>query len=168
MWFTQHEKLMKHVWYGVILLCAYLLQGVVFPWLSIRGASPLVLPSVAAAIALFEGAVPGGAWGLAAGMLCDASMNQPTLYFTLLMPVLCILVGLAASSVLAKGFPSCLVCSLCMLVICTLFQVVRPVLFRGGSPLVALSVGGIQILYSLIFCIPAYTTVRSACHAGRV
>lgn len=168
MWFIQHEKLMKNVWYGVILAAAYLLQGVVFPWLSIRGVCPLVLPTAAAAIALFEGSVPGGAWGLAAGVLCDASMAQPTLYFTLLIPALCILVGIAGSSVLAKGFPSCLVCSLCMLVLCTLFQMIRPVLFRGGSLLVALGIGFIQVVYSLIFCIPAYTAVRSACHAGRV
>ena len=168
MWFKQHEKLQKHFWYGVILVAAYLLQGVVFPWLSVRGVSPLILPTAAAAIALYEAPVSAGAWALAAGVFCDASMKQPTLYFTLLLPVLCILVSLAGSSVLAKGFPSCLVCALCVLVLCTLFQMVRPVVFRGGSLSVALGIGAIQVLYSLLFCIPAYTSVRSACHAGRV
>ena len=98
-------------------------------------------------------------------MLCDLSFNQPTIAFTLILTFLGICLGLAADTILVRGFPSYLLLSFCALLICSFAQIF-PLMFLYGVPLVSLlnTVLG-QIFYSLIFTIPMYYLTR---FVGRV
>lgn len=162
MWKLDKEQLKKQLLYALAVLGAYLAQAVVFPWFPIRGVRPLVLICSLMAIVVFEGPLTGGAWGLVIGVLCDASMNQPSFYFTLLCPAVAIAAGFLADAYLSRGFPSCLVLSAGSLLLCGILQVLRPVLFGGCSLSSACVMCLVQTLYSLVFCVPCYLAVRKA------
>ena len=164
----RHDLLKKSLLYTLVLIAAYLLQAIVFPWLPIFGAKPMILPLAVCAIAIHEGYLRGGAFGLAAGMLCDAALNQPTIPFTLLLMLVGVAVGFLADRILSRGFPSFLVCSVITLLLCTFLQILRPVFFGGADLFVAFGVGLLQILYSLLFALPAYLSVRSISRTSRI
>jgi len=163
-----HDLLKKSLLYALLLIVSYLLQAIVFPWLPIFGAKPLVLPAAVCAIAIHEGMLRGGAFGLAAGVLCDAALNQPTILFTLLLMAVGVGVGFLSDRILSRGFPSCLLCTVLTLLLCTFLQILQPVFFGGASVFVALWVGLLQVLYSLLFAVPAYLAARSISRSARI
>ena len=163
-----HDFLKKCLLYALVLIVSYLLQAIVFPWLPIFGAKPMILPLTACAIAIHEGYLRGGSFGLAAGMLCDAALNQPTIVFTVLLMAVGVGVGFLADRILSRGFPSFLLCGMFAVLLCTFLQILRPVFFRGASPFVALGVGLLQVIYSLLFAIPVYLAVRSISRTSRI
>ncbi len=147
------------------LLLLYMLQAMVLPRMPVMGVKPLILPLAVAGLALFGGHVTGGAVGLAAGMLCDLSFNQPTVQFTIILTLTGLSLGVLSDTVLAQGFPSYFLCSLGALIVCAACQVVPLVLFHGASiaPLLATAVR--QTLVSLIFTVPLYYVSR---YIGRI
>lgn len=142
------------------LLVLYVLQAMVFPRFPVMGAKPLLLPIAVAGTALFGGHVAGGAMGLAAGMLCDLSFNQPTYQFTVVLTLAGLLVGVLSDTVLVQGFPSYLMCAVGMLVVCAVFQVFPMMFFHGAAFAPLLRVALAQTLYSLVFAIPLYYLAR--------
>ncbi len=163
-----HDQLKKGLLYALVLAVAYLLQGIVFPYLPIFGAKPMILPLVMAAIAIHEGTVRGGAWGLACGMLCDSALNQPTILYTLLLMCLGVGAGFLSDRILSRGFPSFFLYGAGSLVLCTLLQVLQPILFGGASLFVASFVAIVQVVYSLLFAVPTYLAVRSISRSARL
>ena len=164
----RHDLLNISLLYALVLIVSYLLQAIVFPWLPIFGAKPMILPLTVCAIAIHEGFLRGGAFGLAAGMLCDAALNQPTILFTVLLMVAGVCAGFLADRILSRGFPSFLLCSVVTVLFCTFLQILRPVLFGGASLFVVLWVGLLQVVYSLLFALPCYLAVRSISRTSRI
>lgn len=142
------------------LLLMYILQGMIFPRLPLFGSKPLLLPLVVVGAALFEGRVTGGAVGLAAGILCDLSFNEPTAVFTLLLTVTGLVVGWLGDTVLVKSFPSYLLCSLGALIFCAFIQVFALLFFENAPIPLLLNTGVLQTLVSLPFLIPTYYITR--------
>ena len=154
------DRIFRALWYAVVILVSYLLQAMVFPYLPVFGAKPLILPVSAMAIAVYEGHVRGGAWGLAAGVLCDCALNQPTIQFTLTLLVLGVGVGLLGETLLNRGYASYAVTCAAGLLLCALIQTLRPLLYGGANLFLVLGISLVQTLYSMIFSIPAYLSVR--------
>lgn len=156
--FTLFLKILLHL---PLLLLAYILQDMIFPRLQIAGTVPLVLPLAAVAVAMFEGSIRGGLFGLAAGILCDASLGRPAVLFTIALTACALLVGILGETVLARGFPSYLVCAACTLLVCCVLQAL-PLLIYAGAAFSALAATGLmQILYSMLLCLPVYWMARS-------
>lgn len=150
----------------ILILFLFILQSMVFSRLRIMGIAPLILPVCVVGVALFEGPSWGGGFGLAAGVFCDLSFTGTTVFFTVLLMVIGILIGLLSEYVLARGFPSYLLCSVLTLVVIALFQIFSLLVFSGVSPTVLIQVALAQSLYSLIFILPIYYLTRTVSRKG--
>ena len=155
---TLFLKILLHL---PLLLLAYILQDMVFVRLEILGATPLLLPVAVAAVAMFEGSVRGGLFGLIAGILCDASLGQPAVLFTILLTVCGLVVGTLGETVLARGFPSFLACAAGALLLSAACQAVPLLIYTGASAAQLAITALIQLAYSMLFAIPIYRMARS-------
>ncbi len=156
----QNRVLLKIIIVVPYMLVLYIFQSMVFPYLKIAGVSPLLLPLAVAGAALFNGRVAGGVIGIFAGVLCDLSFNHSTIVFTVFLAVAGVLLGAVCDSVLVKGFPSYLLCCICLLFLCGFVQMF-PLVFLHGVPVLPL-MGVVlrQTLYSIFFTIPIYYMAR--------
>ncbi len=159
---TKHTKKLplKIIAYAAFLLFAYILQAAVFSNLTIRGAKPVILPLVVVCAAMFEGCSGGGLLGLAAGMLCDISYNQPTIQFTLVLTLIGILIGFLTDTVFAKGFPTYLLWGILSVVASIITQTFGLVVFHDVDFRYIVHPAVFQCLYSMIFLLPVYIAVR--------
>ena len=161
MWKTKRKISLKFTLYIPFLLLVFILQAMVFSRITLWGVKPLILPVAVVAAAVYEGAVRGGVFGLCAGVLCDISLDQPAIQFTLLLTVLGVLTGLLFESLLAKGFPSFFFTSAAALLLCAVLQFAR-LLLREGVPIYYLLETALyQTAYSLLFTVPLYWFTRS-------
>jgi len=146
--------------YIVSLLIVYILQALVFTNIKLMGVRPLLFPIAVVGTALFSGSRLGGVYGLLAGMLCDISLNQPTIEFTLVLTITGIIVGLLSEKVLTKGFPSYAICSVVALIVSTLIQSFGMAALSGALMKDLLEIGWRQVVYSAIFILPMYYLLR--------
>lgn len=156
----KHILLIKILLYIPLLLIAFILQAGIFALLPIAGAKPLILLAAVVGVAFFNGCKHGGGFGLAAGMLCDISYNQPTAEFTVMFTLIGICIGLLTDSLLAKGFPAFLICSICAFLICGILETLNPIIYEGAEVIPLMKVVANQLLYSLLFILPSYYTAR--------
>jgi len=147
--------------HAIFLLTVFVIQSMVFPYLFPLGIIPLILPIAAVGVAIFEGSVRGGVFGLLTGMLCDASFNQPLILFTLLMTVIGLVVGVISDTLVAQGFPSFLVTSVIVLVVVAFAQMFSPLFFRGVNFPVLFKTAIFQTLIAAVFTLPIYFVVRA-------
>ena len=147
--------------HAVFLLTLFVIQSMVFPYLMPHGIIPMILPIAVAGTAIFEGSARGGVFGLFAGMLCDASLNQPLILFTVMLTVMGLLIGALSDTLIAQGFPSFLVTSLIVLVIVAFAQMFSPLFIRGVNITLLLKTALFQTLISVVFTLPLYFIVRA-------
>ena len=72
--------------YLAYLAVSLILQNIIFTQLRIFGVCPLVLPAVAVAMGMFEGATWGPILSLLLGIFADMAFIENTVFFTLLFP----------------------------------------------------------------------------------
>ncbi len=72
--------------YAAYLFLCLVLQNIIFTQLRIFGVCPLVLPAVAVAMGMFEGAVWGPLFSLLLGIFADMAFVENTVFFTLVFP----------------------------------------------------------------------------------
>ena len=158
---AKHETLIRYLLYVPFLVFIYILQAMICSNLPIAGAKPLILPVAAICIAMFEGSVRGGVLGLLSGMLCDFSFNNAPIAFTLTLTAICLIVGILADLVLARGFPTFIVCCVTGLLLCAYIQM-HGILSVDGTQLPALvKMAFLQLFYSLLFTLPIYFVTRT-------
>jgi hypothetical protein len=147
---------------ALVLLIAYLLEDTLLSRLRPWNAMPLPIPLLAAAAGLGGGGLLGGVFGLAAGIVCDSSLGESGLLFTVLLTVLGFFCGFMGEFILSRSLPSFLILSGATLVICTgmqalLFGMLIP------TPLKDLGLTCLkQLILTLPFLLPAYICVRWA------
>lgn len=148
----------------LVLIVGYFLQSGVFSPLHEYGCAPLILPLIAVGIGLIGNAAWGGAFGLAAGILCDASLGSGSLPFTVALTALGFFAGFLGDFVLSRAFPGFFVLSLLTLIVSALVEMF-PLLF-GYAPIGALLLTGAkQTTVSLLFTLPIYLCLRRALRA---
>ncbi len=157
---TRRDFIIKWLFYGAGLLPVWFFEQAVFNRFQVFGASPMLLPLAAAAVAVLEGPAAGDGFGLAVGMLCDAVYYGVPGGMTLGLAVTGMAAGVAAQYVLKKSFVGCLICSAVTLV---LIDGARAALYAfQGAPLWALlRVAVPEILWSLAFAGPVYLLFRA-------
>ena len=162
------KSVLKALAYFGLLLLLYILQAMVFPYIKVFGVKPLILPVAVMCVSLFDGYLRGGLFGLAAGMLCDLSFNQPILQFTIFMTALGLVAGYLFDTVMSTGFLAFLMCTAGALVVCAVIQWFPLVVYNGTDFLAVLKVTAIQTVYSAIFTFPLYYIVRNISRISRI
>ena len=147
---------------ALILLVFYLIQVILLARVRPWGVGPLSMPLLAVAAGLFGGGVWGGCIGLFTGIICDSSLGDSVLLFTVLLTVIGFFSGFLGEFVMARGFPSFLLLGIVSLALCTGFQALLFALMIPAPRNVLLLTAVKQLLITLPFLIPAYLSVRWA------
>ena len=160
-------KIIKALLYVPYLLIAYLLQATVFTHLPVFGIMPLILPVAVVGVAVNEGSVAGGIFGIFAGILCDVALNEPVMSFVVMLPIVGLVVGILAETMLSGGFPSLVLCSFGALIFCAIFQMAPLLLYEGAGfgALIATMIK--QTVYSIFFTIPVFYASRAISRTKR-
>ena len=146
--------------HAVLILTAYTLQALVFPHITALRLTPLLLPLTVVGAAVFEGRMRGGIFGVFAGIFCDISFTQPVASMTALLMLSGLIIGFLSETIIARGFPAYLVCSVIVLAAVSFVQMFSLIFFRGIPASVLLPTAGLEILFSLIFSVPMYFVSR--------
>lgn len=163
---TKFHIVLRSIGYSLLLMVCFVLQDSVFSNFPIWGVKPLIMPVCCAAIALAEGMVRGGAFGIVCGVLCDIAMGSPPIGFTLLLTLLGLGIGWLGDRLMGRNLLTLLIFSLLSLLLCAFFQIFNLWAF-GGAPLGALmKIVLMQTLYSLLFVLPLDGIVRRSAKRG--
>jgi rod shape-determining protein MreD len=99
------ETFMKWAIYAAAAALVLLVQGSILQYISIFGAMPFLYPLIVVMVGIFEGAVPGAAFSLVFGVLCDLTMTPPIpCFYTLVFPLAAYLAALISTYWLPTGF----------------------------------------------------------------
>lgn len=148
------------LFYAAALLIIYIFQALIFANIKLMGVRPLIFPVAVVGVALFAGNKRGGVFGLFAGMLCDISLNQSTIQFTILLTVVGLVIGELSERVLTKGFPSYIVCGVVTLMAVSAVQMICTSVFTSISIAELFDTAWKQTVYSAIFLPPMYYLTR--------
>jgi len=147
--------------HALLLLTAYVLQGVIFPYMRLTGLVPLLLPVVSTGAAVYQGRIAGGVVGIFAGILCDISFNEPVGMFTVLLTLTGLVVGAVADTFMARGFVTFFFSCVAVLIVSAFAQMFPLLFFERVPPTPLLLVGFWQTVYSLICALPLWFFVRA-------
>ena len=151
-----HGSGLKWFFYALGVVLVWILETMVFNRLTPFGVVPLLLPLAGAAVALWEGPVPGEAFGLCLGVVADAVYPGTPGGMTLGLALLGCLVGLLAENGVRQNFFGYLLCAaICML----LLDGVRVLwgAVSGLGPIGALALVGVKEAgWSLCFTVLVY------------
>ena len=158
---AREQFLRKWAVYAGFLLVAHVCQSMIFSAFYIFNAHPMILPLVVSAVALFEGSVAGGGFGMAAGFLCDMSFHESTFRFLVFFTLLGVLVGRLTEKIITRGFPSYLLCGALSLVLTSAMQALPFIAFARLSIADVMPTAIAQTVCSLLFLLPVYYASRT-------
>ncbi len=147
--------------YGVMLLLLYVLQTTP-GFLTFWGVKPLLVLPLVVAIAMMEGELVGGLFGLAAGILCDTSAITIFGINSLIYMSACVMIGLLVIYYMQPSRTNCLIFTGAVLLFRQLFEFffyyvmwdyedISVIFLKHMLPVVALT---------LFFVLPLYEFVR--------
>ncbi|SBW11244.1 Rod shape-determining protein MreD [uncultured Eubacteriales bacterium] len=155
---SRHDFTVKWTVFAVALLPVWFLETYILSRFPVFGVKPMLLPLAAVAVATVEGAAPGGAFGLAVGILCDALYGTSGA-MTLGLTLVGVAAGLAAQYLLRQNLLGCFLCSLGALASIDGCRIIWRLL-SGVELEPMLRVAGLEILWSLVFVAPIYALFR--------
>jgi rod shape-determining protein MreD len=159
----RRAQIVTIIFHALLLIVAYVFQGMIFPYLRLTGLVPMLLPIVSTGVAVYEGRYTGGVVGLFAGVLCDVSFSEPAAMFTVLLTATGLLVGTLADTVVTRGFATYIISCAAVLVVAAFVQMLPLLLFIEDAvpPRPLLDTAFRQTVYSLIFAFPIWFFVRA-------
>ena len=95
------KRLLK---YALYMFLALVCQNMLFTQIRPLGVCPLVLPAVAVAVGMFEGATFGAVFSLIMGFFADMAFIENTALFTILFPVLAFAAGFVSQFFINRRF----------------------------------------------------------------
>ena len=105
---------------------------------------------------LHEGALEGGVFGLAAGIVCDIFFSSQTMLFTVLFPVIGFTVGFLVDFFLNRRFFAYAVMAAAALFVSAAAQMFGLLVYKGQNSFALWWTAILQTLWSLPFIFPAY------------
>jgi len=147
--------------HALLILIAYVFQGMIFPFLRFGGLVPLIMPIISTGVAVCEGRNAGGIAGLFAGILCDISFNNPVGVFTVLLTLTGLFIGVLADTLFTRGFVTYILSCAAVLMISAFVQIFPFLVFERtpAAPLFATAID--QTAYSLFVAVPFWFFVRA-------
>ena len=139
------RKLIRYLLFMFLTLMA---QNMVFSHIRIFGVCPLVLPAVAAAVGMFEGATRGPLFSLLMGYFADMSFVENRVFFLLLLPALSLLAAFLAQFFINRRFFAFMGVAFLALLITSLLQMLKTLAGDAWSADL-ITVAVLQTLFSL-------------------
>ncbi len=153
--FLTPRRLRRILWYGVYMLVVLIVQDMVLTQIRPGGVCAFILPAVAAAVAMFEGAIPGAVFALVLGIFTDMFTPGSLITYTLLFPVIAFGVGMLAQFFVNRRFMGFMLLALAALLLTALVQTLIIAVKSAGS-FSALWTALLQTLWSLPFAALVY------------
>jgi rod shape-determining protein MreD len=153
---TRRDFLIKWGVYALAILPVWWCELFLLNRLPLPGASPMLLPLAAVAVAVLEGSVAGAGYGLFVGVLCDAVYYGTDGAMTVGLCLLGMLAGALAQYALRQNLLGCLVCSLAALTLIDFFRVVYHLISGSARLSALLAIALPEILWSMVFVLPVY------------
>ncbi|MCR5576189.1 MAG: hypothetical protein K6F56_04195 [Oscillospiraceae bacterium] len=141
--------------YALFMLLALMMQNMVLSHIRPLDVCPLILPAVAAAVGMFEGATFGPVFSLIMGYFADMSFVENRVFFLLLLPVLSLLSAFVSQFFINRRFFAFIGLSLLSLLITAVLQILKTMAGDTWSTQLLL-VGIFQTLWSLPFSALAF------------
>lgn len=141
--------------YTLYLIVVLILQNILFTQMRLLGVCPLVLPAVAVAMGMFEGATWGAVFSLVMGIFADMAFIENTIFFTLLFPALSFLAGFVSNYYINRRFFAYMGAAAGGLLITAAAQILKTSAMDTFSP-VMITTGLLQTLWSLPFAALVY------------
>ena len=143
--FLTPRRIKRILWYAVYMLVVLIVQDMVLTQIRPLGVCAFIPPAAAAAVGMFEGAIPGVVFGLVLGIFTDMFTPGTVIAYTLLFPLIAFGVGFISQFFLNRRFMGFMLSALAALLLTAFVQVLVTALGSGG----ALSAIGTAILHTL-------------------
>jgi hypothetical protein len=134
--------------YALFMLLALMMQNMVLSHIRPLDVCPLILPAVAAAVGMFEGATFGPVFSLIMGYFADMSFVENRVFFLLLLPVLSLMAAFVSQFFINRRFFAFMGLALLSLVVTAALQILKTMAGDTWSTQLLL-VGILQTLWSL-------------------
>ena len=153
--FFEKIDLNKVLRYLVFMFLCLMAQNMVFGHIRPFGFRPMLLPAVAAAVGMFEGATWGPLFSLLMGYFADMSFVENRVFFLILLPALSLLSAFISQFFINRRFFAFMGLALLALLITALLQMLKTLAGDAWS-LEMLKVALLQTLFSLPAAALAY------------
>lgn len=134
---TRRDLIHKWLVYALGLLPVWLLDAYILPRYPLYGASPMLLPLAAAAVAVLEGAYSGTGFGLGVGLLWELAYPGGFGGLVFFLALAGMLMGAVSQYALSQSFIGCLICAAGTVGLLELLRIARGLL-TDAAPLSAL------------------------------
>ena len=134
---TRRDFIHKWLVYALGLLPVWLLDAYILPRYPLYGASPMLLPLAAAAVAVLEGAYSGTGFGLGVGLLWELAYPGGFGGLVFFLALAGMAMGAVSQYALSQTFIGCLICAAGTVGLLELLRIARGLL-TNAAPLTAL------------------------------
>ena len=141
--------------YALYMFLSLLAQTMVLNRVRILGVCPMMLPAVAVAAGMFEGATWGSLFSLVMGIFADMAFIENTVTFTVLFPALAFVSGFVSQFFINRRFFAFMGVALAALLVTGFVQLLHTAVSDVFS-LSMISTALLQTLWSLPFAVLAY------------
>ena len=151
---ARNETIFKWAMYAAVTVLCFLVQEAFLQRFTLWGVIPFIYPLLAAIPASYEGSVPGTAFALAVGVVCDLVLPGPLpCFYTLVFPMVGLCAALLSQNLLPAGFLCSLSAAAAAFLLTDLFAAV--LLWLNGHA----AWGAAAYLLLREFCVTAPLTV---------
>ena len=148
-------KVRRVLKYALYLFLALLVQNMLFTQLRIAGVCPMILPAVAVAVGMFEGATWGAVLSLILGIFADMAFVENMILFTVLFPAIAFATGFVSTFLINRRFFAFMGAAFFGLLITAFVQMLHIIALDTFSTVMFRTVI-LQTLWSLPFSVLAY------------
>lgn len=148
---TTKDFCIKWLAYALALGLVWVLEAYLLSALPLFGVKPMLLPLCAVAVATLEGTSGGAGFGLAVGVLFDATHPGVPGVTIILMALLGLGLGLLAQYVLRQDLVGCLICSVLALAVIDALRIFWRLLLNAAPLGGMLVLAGKEIAWSMCF-----------------
>lgn len=141
--------------YAIYMFLSLVAQNMLFTQIRPAGVCPMVLPAVAVAVGMFEGATWGAIFSLIMGIFADMAFVENTIMFTLLFPILAFASGFVSQYFINRRFFAYMGAAFAGLFITALVQMMKTAAMDSFSGIMIITVI-LQTLWSLPPAVLAY------------
>lgn len=119
--------------YALYMFLALVAQNMLFTQFRLFGTCPMVLPAVAVAVGMFQGATWGSIFALVMGIFADMAYVENTVTFTLIFPALAFAAGFISQFFINRRFFAFMGAALAGLFLTALVQMLKTLAADGFS-----------------------------------
>ncbi len=143
------------LYYLLYMFLALVCQNMLFTQFRLFGICPMVLPAVAVAVGMFEGATWGSVFALVMGVFADMSFVENATMFTVLFPAIAFAAGFVSQFFINRRFFAYMLTAFAALLLTAVVQMIKIVLIDGWASAMLVTVL-LQTIFSLPPAVLAY------------